>query len=767
MQKFITLLIFAMVFTACTDGGGGANLDDTFVVDPQTSGSTQNGLCYVDTYAPDEASINRKLDILIIPDTSGSIIEERSKIALGFDSFVNSLPEEVDYRIGVMLAHSAYSSKSGVLYQKGTEPVVLDSEAMTTEDILLDLDTKMKNPSTDNKSDGGEMGLYSLYRGLNNNLESIQFEGLLREDAALAVVFVADEQDICHEYPSHITQVPDPQGKEDSSKAEFCLDSEGNYIITPQIVLDRLKEVNGEKPLVVGAVIYNNEATIPNGGENEIGYGYKEIVELAGGITVDMADGDYGDGLTRLGVVAQASVKPENSFNLKSSNLDMASFKVTVDGAEVGYSYSAQTNQVILDEERNPFSVARVEYCEKKESPLIATQVVAGGLHTCAIYVDGKVKCWGRNNFGQLGYGNVDTYGDDETIDSIPFLDISEKVIDLSAGLFHNCAVLEGGDVLCWGANDKGQLGLGHMDNIGDDETLAGATRINLGEAAKRIYSGTKYNCALLESNNIKCWGENNFGQLGYGHTDNIGDDESLSGLNTVPVGSSIIQMDISTISNHTCAALTNGELKCWGLNNFGQLGYGHSDNIGDDESITGIASIPFSSNILQLATGSLHTCALGAGQKVRCWGRNSSGQVGLGYDDIIGDDEAANSVAAIDLSGDGSDSFSMVATGNSHTCVINANNQVHCWGLGSLGALGNGDNQNIGDDEALDLTNTKVNIAAEFTQISGGINHTCALEKSEGKVICWGQNSFGQLGLGHVDNIGDDEDPSEFVKLK
>jgi len=755
-------------FISCTDNGAtSSGLDDAFAVDNKTSGSTQSGLCYIDQYAPDEEAINRKLDILIVPDTSGSIVQERAAIAQGFDHFINSLPEEVDYRIGVVLAHSGHSTHTGKLYQKGTEPIVLDSELYPVEDIITDLNTKLENPATDNYSDGGEMGFYSLQESLESNLENMRFEGMLREDAALAVIFIADEQDICYDYPDNITAVVDGQNKEPVAKNTYCLDNEGNNLYKPQSLLDKIKEVNGDKPLVMGAVIYNNAATVPNGGENEIGYGYKEIVELAGGVTVDMASGDYSDGLERLGVIAQASVKPESTFNLKTSNIDLTSVVVSVNGEAVGYSYNSETNQIQLDEERSAFTVARVEYCQKKENPLIATQVIAGGLHTCAIYVDGKVKCWGQNNQGQLGYGNTDILGDDESIDQIPFLDISEKVIDLSAGLFHNCAVLEGGDVLCWGANDKGQLGLGHTDTIGDDEDLSSATRINLGEPAKRIYSGTKYNCALLQSNNIKCWGENASGQLGYGNTFNIGDDETLSGLSIVPVGDTIIQMDISTISNHTCAALANGDVKCWGLNNFGQLGYGHTDNIGDDESITPIASIPFSNNVLQLATGFLHTCALVEGQKVRCWGRNSVGQVGLGYNDIIGDDEAANSIDVIDLSGDGSDSFSMVATGNNHTCVISAANKVHCWGLGSLGALGTGFSQNIGDDEPIDLTNTSVNIDAEFSQISGGTNHTCALEKSEGKIICWGQNTFGQLGLGHTDNIGDNEYPSEFVKLK
>ena len=768
MKNLIVFPLILILFSACQDSGTGAELDDFFQVDPKTSGSTQNGLCYVDQYAPDAEAINRKLDIIVVPDTSGSIRKERSKIALGFDKFVNSLPSEVDYRIGVILGHSGKSPKSGKLFQRDTEPFVLDSQSQSIDDILYDLNEKLKSPAGDGYSDGGEMGLYSLQNALDNNLAAIQAEGVFREDAALAVVFIADEQDICFDYPDNITPVRDPQRKEERAHEKFCRDSEGNLIITPAGVLAKIKEVNGEKPLVLGAVIYNNKNTMPISGENEIGYGYKEIVELSGGITIDVANGDYGDGLTNLGTIAQASVKPENTFNLKASGIDMASVKVSVDGTEVGYSYLSETNQIQLDEERSPFSVARVEYCEKKEDPMIATQVIAGGLHSCAIYVGGKVKCWGRNNIGQLGYGHADTLGDDESVADIPYLNIDEKVLYLSAGLFHNCAVLESGKILCWGSNDKGQLGLGHTDSVGLNEDLSAATKLDLGEKAVRIFSGTKYNCALLESGGIKCWGDNTFGQLGYGHTDAIGDDEDLNSLAYVSIGASVQQMDISTISNHTCAALTNGDLKCWGSNNFGQLGYGHTNNLGDDETVAEIPNVPFSSKILQLATGSLHTCALGEGQKVRCWGRNAIGQIGLGYNDVIGDDEAANSIAPIDLSGDGSDNFSMVATGNNHTCVINGDGKVHCWGQANLGAIGTGSTEHLGDDEAINSTNTLVNIPGkEFTQISGGINHTCALEKSKGEVICWGQNTFGQLGIANIDNVGDDESPGEFVKLK
>ncbi len=761
MKINIFLIFILALFSGCNGGDEVSNaIDDAFDPSTESSGSTQNGLCYVDQYAPDEESIIKKLDIIIVPDTSGSIVEERGAIADGFDFFLNSIPEDIDYRIGVILGHSGNSSRSGKLYKKGTEPYVLDSNQLLTEETITALNQKLKNPAVDNYSDGGEMGLYSLERALDQNLEEIQDQGLFRDDAALLIIFVADEQDICFEYPDHIQMVVDPQNKEPTAKAQYCSG------ISPQSVLNKIKAVQGSRPLVLGGVIYNNNNTMPINGENEIGYGYKEIVELAGGITVDLASGDYGDGLQRLGNLATASIEAENIFNLKTSNIDLASVQVTVNGVEVGYSYLSETNQIQLSEERDPFSVARLEYCQKKEAPLIATKVITGGFHTCVLYKEGNVRCFGQNDQGQLGLGHMENIGDNESILTQDFLAIDEKVIDLSAGLNHTCTILESGKVLCFGANQSGQLGLGHTDMIGDDEDLSVATKIDLGEPAIRIYSGTNYNCALLASKNVKCWGQNNSGQLGLGHTDNIGDNETADQFAYSPIGASVLQMDISTISNHSCAALVNGDLKCWGNNNFGQLGYGHTDNIGDDEFVSNVPALTFSSKILQLATGFLHTCAITEGQKVHCWGYNAIGQLGLGYNDILGDDEDVSQLDPVALSNELA--MKTIATGNNHTCSIGVDHQIYCWGLGSLGALGHGDNFNIGDDEVATLSNSFVPIQdQEFSQINGGANHTCALERFEGKVMCWGANNSGQLGLSHTNTIGDDEIPSVFVELE
>jgi alpha-tubulin suppressor-like RCC1 family protein len=763
MNFRILLLTFIMVMTGCNESGSKGALEEAFETDPPASGNVVNGTCYQDQYSTPEEVITRKLDIAIVIDTSGSIKAERADIAMGFDHLINQLPAEVDYQIAVFVGHGEKNGRSGVLYKKGSEPLILSSELHSVSDIQNHLKTKMNNPHTDGETDGGELGMYSLYKAVTDNLGDNQTDGFFRDDAALSVIFVADEQDICAEFPEGVIPVPDPQGKEDSAKPKYCEDEAGNLIITPQIVLDELKALKGDYPLVVGGVLYNNSATIPLGGENEIGYGYKETIELSGGIIVDMANGDYGTGLENLGKLATVSIQPANDFNLQSSKVDPATIEVLVDNQPVAFSYNAELNQVHLTNPRDAFSVARVSYCDKEEKPMEVIKLAAGGFHTCALLLDGQVKCWGKNNVGQLGLGHTDNIGDNELISDIDPIDLGGKAIEISAGMQHTCAILENGDVKCWGENLRGQLGQGHTDNLGDNESIADIPAISLGAAAKKIYSGTRYNCALLANKKVKCWGENNFGQLGLGHKNNMGDDEDISSVPNVNIGGDVVSMDISTISFHTCAVLVSGDMKCWGLNNFGQLGYGHKDMIGDDETPADVGAVPFGSQILQLATGFQHTCALAGGQEIRCWGANSKGQIGTGNSDTIGDDEAADSIGFLNT---GASGHLMVATGNFHTCAVGSDYNVYCFGQGNNGVLGLGNTNNLGDNES--ITNvSKVNLGdLQISQIAAGTYHTCALTKDEGKVICWGQGDSGQLGYGNTNSMGDDENPSGLLSI-
>lgn len=279
------LLLLSFLLTSCVpsteeDAEIKEGLDDSFVVSEGAQTEPPAPSCYKDVYEVPRESITRKLDILIIPDTSSSIKEERRKIAEGFDYFIGALPQGVDFNIGVILGHSKNSNKSGKLYKKNSsDPLVLKSNELSLPKIKESLSLKIHKPKTDGYSDGGEMGMASLLNALEGvNLQNLKDNGLLRDDAALAVIFVADEQDICAKAPEGITFKKDPQNGERKSFVKYCIDEEiswkevtigGDYTykITPKILLNKLKEIKGDMPLVVGGVLYDELSTIPTVGD--------------------------------------------------------------------------------------------------------------------------------------------------------------------------------------------------------------------------------------------------------------------------------------------------------------------------------------------------------------------------------------------------------------------------------------------------------------------------------------------------------------------
>jgi alpha-tubulin suppressor-like RCC1 family protein len=214
----------------------------------------------------------------------------------------------------------------------------------------------------------------------------------------------------------------------------------------------------------------------------------------------------------------------------------------------------------------------------------LVKDIVAGGDHTCALLTTGNVRCWGRNSHGQLGHGNTAPIGDNEVPSSVAEVNVGGLVKQLSAGSLSTCALLETGNARCWGYNGYGQLGYGNTVTIGDNETPASAGDVNLGDTVLQIVAsknneyGQDHTCALLSNGGVKCWGLNNYGQLGYGNTANLHQPSS-----TVNLGGASAYA-ISAGGEHTCALLSTGTARCWGLSNLGQLGYANTTTIGDNE---------------------------------------------------------------------------------------------------------------------------------------------------------------------------------------
>jgi alpha-tubulin suppressor-like RCC1 family protein len=138
--------------------------------------------------------------------------------------------------------------------------------------------------------------------------------------------------------------------------------------------------------------------------------------------------------------------------------------------------------------------------------------------------------------------------------------------------------------VSCWGSGTEGQLGRGNTNTIGDNETPAAAGKIDVGGSAVKVATGTNHSCALLTGGSVRCWGRGSDGRLGYGNTSTIGDNELPLAAGTIDLGGMVI--DLAAGGTHTCALLSDKTVRCWGDDRgLGVLGQAIVNNIGDDET--------------------------------------------------------------------------------------------------------------------------------------------------------------------------------------
>ncbi len=399
-----------------------------------------------------------------------------------------------------------------------------------------------------------------------------------------------------------------------------------------------------------------------------------------------------------------------------------------------------------------------------------AVEVSAGHSHTCARLDDGTIKCWGNNDSGQLGRGNTvsssDASGDIATINLG-----GAKAVEVEAGSYHTCARLNNGFVICWGENEFGQLGIDSTDDIGDDSAVGGDSTADLGTGRKAVElaAGFQHTCARLDNGLIKCWGYNDNGQLGLGHTSSKGDDPNEMGdlLSTVELGTDRTAVQISAGYKHTCVLLDIGTVKCWGLNDYGQLGQKNYDlAIGETSNDMGdyLEAIDLGANrtALSITSGYHHTCARLDTGRIKCWGKNVEGQLGLGDSNPRGNDSSdmGANLATIDL-GTGKYSAVGIAVGQRHSCALLGRSEVKCWGDNSNGQLGLGHKKAMGDgvggnEMGINLPFIDVSADVKVVQIAVGKSHSC-VRLDNGSVKCWGNNQYGQLGIDSTSDIGDE----------
>ncbi len=314
-----------------------------------------------------------------------------------------------------------------------------------------------------------------------------------------------------------------------------------------------------------------------------------------------------------------------------------------------------------------------------------------------------------------------------------PFFDMEEVVSGGSNfdGIF-TCGLNSSGGIKCWGVNDSGQLGDSSLTASTVPVTVTG-----LASGALQVAAGRAHACAVVSGGAVKCWGKNTYGQLG---------DNSTTTRNS-PVDVSGLSSGVSRVfagSEHSCALKTNGALVCWGRNQTSQLsGTGASTCAGENCSLVPLTV--YGSGVLDAAAGSYHTCAVVTGGAATCWGNNYYGQ--------LGNNSTSDSASPVSVTGLSS-GVTQITAGNVHSCALNSDGEVLCWGANGAYELGY-ESVSVCDGGMIDCSKVP-----DYVTESGGSNvssiaqistsplgsHNCAVTLTGG-ARCWGSNINQELG--------------------
>lgn len=421
--------------------------------------------------------------------------------------------------------------------------------------------------------------------------------------------------------------------------------------------------------------------------------------------------------------------------------------------------------------------IAVVVFAQSAFASFIPRKITAGASSTCALSVDGRVKCWGKNNVKQLGTETTIRHGGYENTmgEALPTINLGTgvKASDICSGANYSCIIAGGGGTKCWGINDGGSLSFGGDQSYVPRQVKMGDQLpfLNLGTNfhAKSIACGAFHACALNTEGKAKCWGNNFAGALGVGDNKDRGAVPSDMGDNLpfIPTEKKILA--ISAGQYQTCAVLEDG-LRCWGSNSDGQLGQEISGNLGDTQNSSGdkiktinleppgetisIKKVSLSFNYFACAVYTVHSTEK---NNLKCWGNNADGGLGIGSTLPFGKNPGSmgSGLPSLNLN---IDEIVNIETYSTSSCVLSKTGRVKCWGRNFEGALGAGNNTYYGRyPEVSGGAIPDVDIGGlPVRALSSGIaaHHTCAI-LANNMVKCWGRGNDGSLGYEKLETIG------------
>ncbi|MDC0669217.1 DUF4215 domain-containing protein [Nannocystis radixulma] len=317
-----------------------------------------------------------------------------------------------------------------------------------------------------------------------------------------------------------------------------------------------------------------------------------------------------------------------------------------------------------------------------------------------------------------------------------------------------------------WPACGDGHVQAGEVcddGNLADGDACSSDCQQQL--EVLHVYAGELNSCVLVTGGRVKCWGRNGSGQLGLGDTANRGDEPGEMGANLpyVDLGPGLEVVDLALGSSHVCALFAGGSIKCWGSNSYGQLGQGDTADRGDQPGEMG-AALPFvdvgADDVVDLSAGGSFTCALRSDGRLKCWGWNSNGELGQGNTNDRGDNpgEMGANVPHVNL-GAGK-LVTVPGMGRHHSCALLTGGAIKCWGSNVGGALGVGDNLARGDSPGeMGDALLAVDVTQAATKLAVAYWANCAVLADQ-SLRCWGSNTHGQLATG--DTLARGDQPGE-----